>query len=223
MALAPIAVSAWEHDEAVRVVAAHRSGDTKAFDEVVRAHSPALLSRARRRLGNHLDAEDAVQETLLRAYRALDRFGTSGDWKFGAWLNRILSNVCNDLPPHGRANLPLLDGADGVAEPRERVGPPDISELVPDPVAMAALRGALATLPSSQANAFVLRMLGDLPYDEVADRLGISEDNARARVTRARSALRRKLEGAAAVGRPARDEHPPRRARRAHREAAAVS
>lgn len=188
MALAPDDMGGTERGNAMRLVTAHRSGDTSAFTEIVRTHYPTLLACARRRLANPQDAEDAVQEAFLRAYRRLGTFGNEGDWRLGAWLNTILSNVCTDILVRRRPSAPFEEWAGGRPDDR-----PDAAELVSDHVVLQAVARAIATLPESQRSAFVLRMVDDRPYDEVAAALGITEDNARARVARARSALQRTL------------------------------
>jgi RNA polymerase sigma-70 factor, ECF subfamily len=195
MALAPDDMGAAERGTVIRLVAAHRSGDAGAFAEIVRTHYPTLLACARRRLSNTQDAEDAVQEAFLRAYRRLGMFGSGGDWRLGAWLNTILSNVCADTLARRRPTT-TLDERSVHAHADDR---PDAADLVSDPVALRAVVDAIAALPASQRSAFVLRMVNELPYEEVAGQLGITEDNARTRVRRARSALQRFLSTSDAV------------------------
>ena len=192
MALAPTDVGTIEETTAIRLVAAHRCGDREAFDEIVRTHYPSLLATARHRLRNTEDAKDAVQETLLRALLALDRFGDTGDWRLGAWLNTILIHVCADIPAGRKPTVPMSDGL------IERL--PDTSEQpASDHVALAAVRRAIDALPESQRRAFELRLVDGRPYHEVAGTLGITEVNARARVRRARAALQNALESEGAV------------------------
>lgn len=177
------------------LVEAHRAGDLLAFAEIVRTYYPELLMSARRRLGNSADAEDAVQESLLRAFRGLDRFGESGEWRLGAWLTRILTNVCTDAGLSRQAATRLSDRLAVTSPTTDR----DVAELASDPVALQAVREALSTLPTGQRSAFVLRVVDDLPYPEVAEQLGITEDNARTRVKRARAALRDVLDRGGAI------------------------
>lgn len=188
MALAPNDMGGTENRNAIRLVTAHRSGDATAFSEIVRTHYATLLACARRRLMSQQDAEDAVQEAFLRAYRRLETFGNGGDWRLGAWLNTILSNVCSDILVRRRPSAPFEEWADGRADDG-----PDAVELVSDHLVLQAVADAIACLPESQRSAFLLRMVDDRTYEEVAAALGISEDNARARVARARSALQRAL------------------------------
>ena len=192
MALAPTDVASIDENSAIRLVAAHRRGDREAFAEIVRSHYPSLLATARHRLGNVEDAKDAVQETLLRAFLALDRFGDTGDWRLAAWLNTILLHVCADVPARRRRTFPLTDGVIE-SHPDER------EQTASDYVALAAVQRAIGELPETQRRAFELRLVDGRPYEEVAGALGITEVNARARVRRARAALRRALESTSAV------------------------
>jgi len=179
------------------LIEAHQAGDPAAFTEIVRQYYGQLYRQALRRLASREEAEDAVQETFLRAYRSLDRFGLDGSWRLGAWLGRILSNVCIDLARDRQRRLEQLNSASS----RELVTKsPDPSEAVGDAVALAKIHDALTALPDSQRQAFELRALEELSYRDIASRLGISEDNARTRVQRARSSLRRALAGFAETG-----------------------
>lgn len=192
MALAPTDVASIEETTAIRLVTAHRRGNREAFDEIVRAHYSSLLATARHRLGNLEDAKDAVQETLLRALLALDRFGDTGDWRLGAWLNTILFHVCADIPARRKRTAPLTDW---LIESH----PDDTQEWTSDYVALAAVQRAIDELPESQRRAFELRLVDGRSYGEVARALDITEVNARARVRRARAALQHALEDAGAV------------------------
>ena len=76
------------------LVAAHQAGDEEAFEELVREYRPALFAHGRRKLYCDAAAEDAVQEALVRAFRALPKF--NGEYRLGPWLHRIMANVCVD-------------------------------------------------------------------------------------------------------------------------------
>jgi RNA polymerase sigma-70 factor (ECF subfamily) len=170
----------------LRLVEAHQAGDPNAFSLIVRDHYPMLLAQARRRLSSREEAEDAVQETLLRAFRAFPRFG--GEYRVGAWLSRILSNVCADAGSQRMATDRLTERAAATQDrPHDDIG------VGSDPQVMKSISTAMGQLPDSQRNAFFLREVADFSYGEVANHMGISEDNARARVHRARSALQQAL------------------------------
>jgi RNA polymerase sigma-70 factor (ECF subfamily) len=180
--------------DARQLVAAHQSGDERAFSQIAELSYPSLYQHAWRRLGSHHAAEDAVQETFVRAYRALPRF--EGDFRLQAWLHRILENVCID--EGGRRSR------EGAAA--ERIGslrgpsPSDPADLTVLAEGRAAVTAALAELPDAYRTAVAMRYLDGLSYQEVAVATGVTEENARARVSRGRAVLRRAFgQGAAAL------------------------
>ncbi len=177
-----------------RLVEAHKAGDPAAFADLVRNHRRALMGHAVRRLHDQQAAEDAVQETLLRAYRALPRF--NGEYKVAGWLHRILENVCADEGNRRKRESLLVDRVAGW----ERFVEPAADQVIGLELPRAELAAALARLPRNYQEALVLRFVDELPYDELAQAAGVTEDNARARVHRARAALRRALGTVAAFG-----------------------
>src|SRR6266699_2080158 len=82
-----------------------RRGDRDAFQALVERYSPAVFRVAYRITGNEIDAEDMVQETLLRAWKQMKKF--DGRASFGTWLHRICSNCSID---HIRARKRKQDG-----------------------------------------------------------------------------------------------------------------
>jgi len=177
------------------LVAAHQAGDTDAFDELVREYRPALFAHGRRKLYCDEAAEDAVQETLVRAYRALPRF--NGEYQLGPWLHRIMANVCID-EAHRRSREG--EKTDLYAtQPSERQHAPSPEDELGLDVDSAKLQTALNDLSDTHREALVLRFVDDLEYEQVAAVSGVSEQNARARVSRARSAMRAALKGVAVL------------------------
>ena len=81
--------------EVPAVLARARQGDSEAFCQLVERHSRAAFRLAFRMTGNEQDAEDVVQESLIKAYRYLGRFETRAD--FGTWLYRIVANCAVDM------------------------------------------------------------------------------------------------------------------------------
>jgi RNA polymerase sigma-70 factor (ECF subfamily) len=167
------------------LVLAHQAGDPFAFKEIVQDHYPSLYAHALRRMGDQRSAEDAVQDALLRAYKGLG--GLSGDYKLHAWLHRILDNVCAD---EGSRRVRDARVAERFGAYADAVVPP-VDEEVVDVRAMATVRAAVASLPATYREALVLRDVMDMEYADVAQHIGITEQNARARVSRARAALRK--------------------------------
>ena len=172
------------------LVRAFQSGDPDAFTEIVATYRGVLLARARRQLRNSDDAQDAVQETFLRAYRSLPEF--AGKYQLAAWLNRILDNVVADMKRRYGGEVRLRVRLAGVREEGQTT-----EDLITDEAAgerlRAAVSGALASLSETHRQAFVLREVEDRSYTEVAALMAITEMNARARVHRARASLQRSL------------------------------
>ena len=177
------------------LVAAHQAGDTEAFEELVREHRSALFRHARRKLYCDSSAEDAVQETLVRAYKALPNF--DGEYRLGPWLNRIMANVCVDEIHRRRRDGEKKDLLS--AEPGTRMEFPSVEEQLGLEIDSSALTAALDEMSEPYREALVLRFVDDLDYQEVADVSGVSEQNARARVSRARTAMRAAMKGVAVI------------------------
>ncbi len=175
------------------LVECHRAGDPEAFGRIFRHYYPGLLAHAQRRLFDPQAAEDAVQETLLRAYRALPRF--NGQYRLGGWLHRILVNVCIDEGNRRRRQGDMVDRLGAVRSP-DTAEPADLAIV---PTDGTALTDALDDLPEPYREALVLRFVEERTYEEISQAVDISEDNARARVSRARAALRRVSTSGAAV------------------------
>ncbi len=153
-------------------------------------------------LGNDADALDATQDTLVAALRALGRF--DGRSSFGTWIYRIATNTCID-EMRRRRRRPVtgvdVDFAE-VVEVSEVADDHSSGALSPylgqaspgaDPAHIVAARididVALASLPVEFRTAVVLRDVCDLPYDEIAEILGVPVGTVRSRIARARSAL----------------------------------
>jgi RNA polymerase sigma-70 factor (ECF subfamily) len=162
---------------------------------LVERHSRALFGLAFRMTGNEQDAEDVVQESLLRAYRQIGKFDERSS--FGTWLYRIAVNCSLDLvrarKRRGEQTAPVDAEMD---DPVESLAAPDPT---PDRVAMSGeARGRIAAamnqLSASERTAFVLRHFEGLCIDEVSRVLGCQPAAARHSVFRAVKKLRRALE-----------------------------
>ncbi|MCE0764347.1 sigma-70 family RNA polymerase sigma factor [Pseudonocardia kujensis] len=162
-------------------------GDVRAFSVLAQRHQPALYRLALRLVGNAADAEDALQESLLDAWRRLDRF--RGDSAFTTWAYRIVTNRCLDLLRRRRATVSVEQVAEVAPErlAAPEAGAPEHAAEVD--AGLAALRAALRTLPDDQRACFVLRELEGLGYAEIAEITGASETAVRGRLHRARRGL----------------------------------
>ena len=178
-----------------QLVAAHKAGDTDAFDELVSEHRSVLLAHARKKLLSAEAAEDALQETLIRAYRALPRF--NGQYKLGPWLHRIMANVCVDEINRRRRDSERFDNVS--SQPSVRTHSPGVEEELGLEFDDTELNLALDELPATHREALELRFVDELEYNEVASVVGASEQNVRARVSRARASVRSALKGVAVL------------------------
>ena len=177
------------------LVLAYQAGDDEAFAELVREYRPQLLGHARRKLGCPEAAEDAVQEALVRALRAMPRF--NGNYLVGPWLHRILSNVCSD---EGNRLRREGEKTERFASNDRALNPPSsIEDELGLDLDDSELADAVDNLSEQYREALMLRFVEELSYEEVAAAAGVSEENARARVSRARSAVRAALKLAAAA------------------------
>ncbi len=160
-------------------ILAAQGGDQGAFGQLVRRHQRRAYAVARAIVLNHEDAEDAVQDAFLHAYRALDRFRP--DQAFGAWLHRIVANAALDLTRRRKV--------------READELPDaIASPFRDPAEAGDLRGrlrmALADLPPRQRAVIALHDIEGFKHAEIGTMLGIPEGTARSDLHYARARLR---------------------------------
>lgn len=164
------------------------SGDEAAFRTLYRRHTPRLWPLVLRMLGGsaaRADAEDVVQETWVRAVRALDGFR----WEaaFSTWLGGIGLNCAREaLRKRQRRNETSTDGMlDRLATDRRA-----------DPLGRLDLEEAIAALPDGYRTVLVLHDLEGYTHPEISDRLGIAVGTSRSQLHHARKAVRRLLEPA---------------------------
>ncbi|MDC2958411.1 sigma-70 family RNA polymerase sigma factor [Streptomyces gilvifuscus] len=162
-------------------------GDEDAFALLVRRHAPTLLRLATSLLGSRAEAEDAVQDAFLSAWRRLPEF--QGRSAFGTWMYRIVTNRCLNVLRARRPVTPL-DAAGDPPAAEHTVSPARIAEARD---AVRELREALGRLSPEQRACWVLRELDGRSYEFIADTVGISQDAVRARVFRARRCLTQAL------------------------------
>lgn len=180
--------SATNTDRERALVEAYIGGDQGAFAVIFTDHYDALLARARRLLGTIGQPEDACQDTFRKALEGIWRFGWTGEYRLGAWLNTILHNVCVDQLARISRERHLAEAMS--AQPQDEA---DVAEQVPDPGRLKAVQEAMRRLRPELRRALLLRELEGLSYAQVAAAEHISEDNARARACRARRFVQRQF------------------------------
>lgn len=163
------------------------------FRHYVTPELPVLLRVARRVTANPQDAEDAVQETLIRAYRAIDRFDGRHP---RAWLLTILRNASHNL--YRKKRLQVTDSAEALlqlpaAGPEGRSGP---EERVLDGMIEPEVTDALLALSHRFRQTVLLVDVEGLSYQEAAEVLGVPVGTIMSRLHRARRKMRQRLERA---------------------------
>lgn len=163
-----------------------KRGDRHSFALIVDRLYPRALRFARQMLGHVEDAEEAVQDTFVRVHRYLDGFQTGA--AFDPWFFRILANRCRTMLEKRKRHYALIDYGD---LPIDAAGPAAPSPA-PDEFQRAVHR-VLDTLPAEQREAFLLRHVEDLSYEDMMDITGAGLSALRMRVKRACDALRQQL------------------------------
>jgi RNA polymerase sigma-70 factor (ECF subfamily) len=158
-----------------------------SFDELVVPHLDAAYRLARWLMANEHDAEDAVQEACLRAFRYFRTF-TGGDSR--AWFLRIVRNTCYGW--HSRTRQLATDVFDEEQHSSAATMTPETLLLQAADVALT--EEAMQELPGRFRELLKLRELEDLSYQELADALGIPIGSVMSGLSRARQAFRRVVE-----------------------------
>ena len=163
------------------LVGAAQRGDVRAFAELVDAYYARCLRFAMHMLANRSDAEEAVQDTFVRVYRALP--GYEEREAFEPWLFRILANRCRSAGARERRRSEFVEFGEVPERATDRRHDESIAwreEIV----------RALASLPPEQREAFLMRHVEDLTYDDMAIATGAGISALKMRVKRACDALR---------------------------------
>ena len=182
------------------LVAALRRGDPIAADDLVATYGDRAGRLAMRITGSAEDAEEAVQDAFLSVIRKIDTF--RGDSAFGSWLYRIVANAAYQRlrTRRGRSAdisldnlLPAFDGHGRYVAPVA-----DWSATLEDPALQTELRmvigAAIAELPADYRAVVLLRDVEGFSHREIGEALGLTIENVKTRVHRARLFLRKRLE-----------------------------
>ena len=166
-----------------------RKGDAEAFRVLVERHSAKVFRLAWRITGDETAAEDAVQETFLRAYRSLHRFDSRS--QFGTWLHRIAANTAIETMRKARRFQSETTPGDPEPLPSSEPGPERaaLSQEV-----QRSVQTALGELSPMERTAFVLRHFEGRPISEICRHLGLRESAGKQAIFRAVRKLRRALE-----------------------------
>ena len=183
--------TAWTDEE---LVARSIAGDTESFDQLILRWERPIYALAYRTIGREEDARDIVQDTFLRAYRALPGF--KGQAKFSSWLYRIALNLCRDWMRRQRRTptVPIPEGVDITELASERGPVESIEDLVARREMSRAVAIAMKELPDEQRTAIILKEYHGLTFQEIADLQGCPLSTVKTRLYQGLSVLRRNLE-----------------------------
>ncbi|MBR1820008.1 MAG: sigma-70 family RNA polymerase sigma factor [Clostridia bacterium] len=171
----------------------HRAadGDAAAFNALMSAHERRMYAVALRMCGNPEDAQDCMQEAMLRVYRAISGF--KGESSFSTWVYRITVNTCLD-ELRKRKNRPntSLDGlVDAGWAPADEGETPEKHAVRGE--VRKSLKGFIQELPEDMRAAIVLRDIQGYTYDEIATMLDTNVGTIKSRISRGREKLREKI------------------------------
>ena len=181
--------------EEARLVERLRARDEEAYEELVRRFGARLLATARHFLPRTEDAQDAVQEAFLSAFRGLDRF--RGGCRLSTWLHRIVVNAAL-MKLRGasrRPETPIEDYLPRFDETGHHAAPVEEWNVSPEGALLSRetserVRAAIEALPVSYRAVLVLRDIEELSTEETAQVLSLTRTAVKVRLHRARLALR---------------------------------
>jgi RNA polymerase sigma-70 factor (ECF subfamily) len=163
-------------------------GNVESFSELFQRHRDTCTRFAVRMLGSRTDADDVLQSAFMRAFRGLSKCRDRE--RFGGWLYQIVINECRTFASRQRrrdqrfvADQEMIDRA---VTPVEVESADSMSEHV---------ERALERLPAEQREAFLLKYVEELSYEEIAEITGVGVSALKMRVKRASDSLRDMLEG----------------------------
>ena len=182
---------------------AFRNGDDAAFDSLIGMYSAKLYKVAYALLGSRQDAEEVVQDTFLRAYRALQAF--RGESSLETWLHRITVNLARNKYQwnHRRGdglNVSLTAGGEDAGGDSGTETEQDVPDRRMEPDLVLEhneieknIMKALNSLPDNLRETMVLRHVNDMPYEQIAQKLDCKVGTVKSRLSRGREMLREQL------------------------------
>jgi RNA polymerase sigma-70 factor (ECF subfamily) len=183
-----------------RLVELARDRNLVAFEALMRRHNRRLFRITRSVLRDSDSAQDAVQETYLRAFTRLDTYQPTG--RFGAWLSKVAFNEALMMRRRTRGDTVSLEdaGEDAMAvEEAAASDAPSAEQFLEAAHARSLLEHAIDALPENFRTVFMLRAVQGLDVRETAECLGVNSATVRTRLFRAQRLLRgelsRRLEG----------------------------
>ncbi len=176
-----------------------RGGDPASYERLVREYGGAMLAVAHRFHRDEDDARDAVQDAFIAAFRAMRFFRE--DARLSTWLHRITVNACLMKLRSARRRptssldelLPRFDDTGHQAEPADAWND-DAEAAIDAPNVRARVRSCIEKLPDSYRAVLICRDIEEMDTAETAKALGLSAENVKTRLHRARQALKTLIE-----------------------------
>ncbi|KYP10021.1 MAG: RNA polymerase sigma factor RpoE [Limnobacter sp. CACIAM 66H1] len=185
-----------DKDDDLLIVQRVQAGDKLAFNLLVSKYHRRVARLLTRMVRNQEDIEDVVQETFIKAYRAIGNF--RGDSAFYTWIYRIAINTAkNLLVTQGRRPSTLKESNDGDSETFEdnaalsNIDTPE--SLYQTKQIGEAVNEAMAALPEELRSAIVMREIDGLSYEEIAAAMDCPIGTVRSRIFRARESIAAKI------------------------------
>ena len=189
----PDPASPYHAPEVLAWVEAAQGGDQGAFSALVRLFSRDVYGKAYSILKNHQDADDVVQETFIRVFRALPGFRFESS--FRTWLITIATRQALNYRERVARDYDSLEEQEGQPEhPALRVEETQIATLM-DEEARRLLREALPKLPRRQKQALTLKLQHDWKYERIAQEMGTTVGSVKAHIFHAIRNLTRHVKG----------------------------
>lgn len=172
------------------LLVAFANGDSLAGRELVQRLGPRLFGYAARVLGDRAEAEDVVQETMLRLWKIAPEW-RQGEAQVSTWAYRVMVNLVTDRFRRRKGQAQV--GLDGIAEPEADLA--SAVERMTEAARADALQAALDRLPDRQRQAVVLRHLEGLSNPEIAEIMDIGVEAVESLTARGKRALASALAG----------------------------
>lgn len=161
-----------------------QKGDTDAFTKLVDAYHVAVYNLCFRMLGDHFEAEDASQETFMRAYKSMKSYDTKRS--FSTWILSIAAHYCIDQLRKKRLNITHFE--DNPYQDYPDPGPnPEVSLAKSEQ--QKRIRSLLSTLSETDRAAVIMFYWYEFSYEEIANALNLSISAVKSRLHRARTKL----------------------------------
>ncbi len=167
------------------------TGDTAMYEILMRRYNQRLYRVCRSILRDDAEAEDVMQDAYVRAYTHLAQFEQRA--KFSTWLTRIAVHEALARAEKGKRYVSMTDEVENSMTLTTKSSPENPETQASQSEMKTILEQAIAKLPDSYRTVFVLRMVENASTEETAEILGMTQENVKIRVLRARAMLRKDL------------------------------